>query len=159
MPAATHGRDDGIGQQVQQQRRDREDDDQRDAAGGIAAGHHGDAVAPHQPPFMGGEPGHGGGRAGEGRHQAATAVVDVHFLLRDEIEEDFLERGLAADAGAQFGERAFGDEAAVIDHADSFGHALGDFEDVGGHDDGDALLHLARAAPASPAGRSRHRGR
>ena len=69
-------------------------------------------------------------------------AVDVHFLLRDEIEEDFLERVLAADAGAQFGQRAFGDQLAVIDDADALGHAFGHFEDVGGHDDGDTLAHL-----------------
>ena len=70
------------------------------------------------------------------------AGLGVHFLLGDEVEEDFLERRLAADAAAQFGERAFGDEPAVIDDADAFGHAFGHFENVGGHDDGDALLDL-----------------
>ena len=44
--------------------------------------------------------------------------------------------------GAQFGQRALGDETAVIDDADPLGHAFGDLENVGGHDDGDAAADL-----------------
>ena len=54
----------------------------------------------------------------------------------------------------QFCQRALGDQPAGGDDADALGHALGDFEDVGGHDDRaarrDALeqhvLHLPRGA-------------
>ena len=54
----------------------------------------------------------------------------------------------------QLGERALGDQAAARQHADALGHALGDFEDVRGHDDRAAgadarlqhVLHLPRGA-------------
>ena len=36
----------------------------------------------------------------------------------------------------QLVERAFGDQPSARDDADAVGHALGDFEDVRGHDDG-----------------------
>src|SRR4029078_5273182 len=36
--------------------------------------------------------------------------------------------------------RALGNQAAVAQHADPLGHALGDLEDVGGHDDGVAIF-------------------
>ena len=41
----------------------------------------------------------------------------------------------------QFVEGAFGDEPAVGDDADAVGHALGDFENMRGHDDGAAGAH------------------
>ena len=47
---------------------------------------------------------------------------------------------------AQFVERALGDEPPAGDDADALGHALGDFEDMRGHDDGAAGAHALRAA-------------
>jgi len=70
-----------------------------------------------------------------------------------------------ADLGAQFGQCALGDEVAVIDDTDALGHAFGDFEDVGRHDDGDAgrhflfqhILHLSRR-PRIETSRAARRG-
>ena len=44
----------------------------------------------------------------------------------------------------QLGQRAFGDQAAVVEDADAVGQALGDLEDVRGEDDGGAGPHARR---------------
>ena len=46
----------------------------------------------------------------------------------------------------QLVQRAFGDQPPVGDDADAVGHALGDFENMRGHDDGAAGAQRARAA-------------
>ena len=66
--------------------------------------------------------------------------------------------GHAPRLAVQLIERALGDEPAVRDDADAVGHALGDFQDVRGHDDGAAsayalaqhVLDLARGAGIEP---------
>ena len=59
---------------------------------------------------------------------SATSVRNVSSRLA----------GGLAGLAAQFVERAFGDQPAAGDDADAVGHALGDFEDMRGHDDGAA---------------------
>src|SRR6266852_6703943 len=80
-------------------------------------------------------------------------------FLRHQSEEGVLEAGAAlAGWAAQLLERALGDETAAGDDADAVGHALGDFEDMRGHDDGAAGAHalaqhgldLARRAGVEP---------
>ena len=50
-------------------------------------------------------------------------------------------RFVVAGLEPQFFEGAFGDEPAVGDDADAVGHALGDFKNMRGHDDGAAGAH------------------
>ena len=50
--------------------------------------------------------------------------------------------GLFADLPAQFVQRALRDEPAAGDDADAIGHALGDLQDMRGHDDGAAGLDV-----------------
>ena len=45
---------------------------------------------------------------------------------------------------AEFGQRAFGDEAAVGDDADTLGHALGDLQNMRRHQHRGAGAHRAR---------------
>src|SRR6202012_4207996 len=57
----------------------------------------------------------------------------------DQRDEEVFEAGvLVAVLLTQLAERAFGDEAALCDHADAVGHAFGNLEDVSGHDHGAA---------------------
>ena len=79
--------------------------------------------------------------------------------LGDQREEGIFQAGGGFPGLAvQFVERAFGDQAPAGDDADAVGHALGDFENMRGHDDGaaggDALaqhvLDLARRAGIEP---------
>ncbi len=101
-------------------------------------------VAPAEPQFVAGEPGQCGGLAHAASTCSATSVRKVSSRLDGGLP------GLVA----QLVERALGDQPAAGDDADAVGHALGDFEDVRGHDDGaaggDALaqhvLDLARGA-------------
>ena len=59
--------------------------------------------------------------------------------LGDQREEGVFEAGGGfAGLVAQFVERALGDQAPAGDDADAVGHALGDFENMRGHDDGAA---------------------
>ncbi len=50
-------------------------------------------------------------------------------------------RAVMSELLAQRVERALGDQPAALDHADALGHALGHFQDMRGHDDGDAGPH------------------
>src|SRR4051812_46083648 len=60
-----------------------------------------------------------------------------------EVEEHVLQRQLVrAGAGAKLGERAFGEQAAVVDDADAVGEPFGDLENMGGDDDGGAIADL-----------------
>src|SRR5260221_12508012 len=60
-------------------------------------------------------------------------------FLRHQGEEGVLKAGAAlAGLATKLVERALGDEAAARDDADAVGPALGDFADMGGHDDGAA---------------------
>ena len=62
-----------------------------------------------------------------------------------DVEEDFFEGGVVlsvgcGDAGAEFFERALGDERALVDDGDVGAEALYDFEHVGREEDGGAAL-------------------
>ncbi len=72
----------------------------------------------------------------------------MRFLERHQCDEEIFEAGVGmAVLLAQLGQRALGDQAARGDHADAVGHALGDLENMRGHDDGAAGLNaLAQQA-------------
>src|SRR3954464_4351184 len=60
-----------------------------------------------------------------------------------EVEEHVLQRQLVrAGAGAKLGEGAPHQNTAAMDDADAVGEPLGDFEDMGGDDDGGAAADL-----------------
>jgi len=59
------------------------------------------------------------------------------------LQKDVLQRA-AIRACAQFIERAFGDQAPVLDDADALRHPFGHFQDVRGENDGTAALHMVQ---------------
>ena len=80
------------------------------------------------------------GEPGQRRRPAHARVLDL-----DQRDEQLLQAGVGpAVLLAQFGERALGDQTSRGDDADPVGHALGDFEDMRGHDHGAAGAHALR---------------
>jgi hypothetical protein len=97
-------------------------------------------------------------RANEATDWGEAEMRPPHQRLR-RGKEDVLEAHLAelragVGGGAQLRKRSFADEAALGDYADTIGHAFGNVENVGGHDDRHAArdvlaqhrLDLARGA-------------
>ena len=147
-----------IGDEMHEDDEDRDGDDDAAQALAPAAAHHGEPVAPGETPLVPGKP---DGAAGLCDHAASAGSATSARKVSSRLA---LSLAAAPDVSCLAGlepqlfERAFGDELAVGDDADAVGHALGDFKNVRGHDDGAAganalaqnAFDLARGAGVEP---------
>ena len=145
---------------MHEQDEDRDGDDGAAQALAPAAAHHGEPVAPGETPLMLGQ------TTASCRAAAIMPLPPARRPARGKCLRGSRDRPhcgggrrfVLAGLEPQLFERAFGDEPAVGDDADAVGHALGDFKNVRGHDDGAAGAHafaqdafdLARGAGVEP---------